>query len=147
MMKNIGKTMECALNENADNPIVLLRNLIEKDRNQLQWLSEHRPEVDLSAKYEHLERLDSICRMLESWPPIEPWKEIWKRLGEARREFPNADVGTVFFPLKSRLPESYFDTKRVFIDLTGYNLPHPAFYEIGGRFAKTFLTSEYFGHE
>lgn len=146
-MKNIGEITERALTEDFNNPVIQLRNLIEKDRSQILWLAENRPELDLRPKYEHLERLDSICRMLESWPPIEPWKEIWKRLGEARREFPNADVGTVFFPLKSRLPESYFDTKRVFIDLTGYNLPHPAFYEIGGRFAKTFLTSEYFGHE
>ena len=139
MMKNIGKTMERALNKNADNPIVLLRNLIEKDRNQLQWLSEHRPEVDLSAKHEHLERLDSICRILEIWPPIEPWITIWQKLGEAKREGFNGDLALLYFPLKAILPP-YHESRQVVIDLCGYDLD-PRVYSLTGYFGRQFFTS------
>lgn len=139
MMKNIGKTMECALNENADNPIVLLRNLIEKDRSQLQWLSEHRPELDIEPKFAHLKQLDSICRTLESWPPIEPWITIWQKLGEAKREKFDADLALLYFPLKAILP-TYYESKQVVVDLCGYDLD-PRAYSLTGYFGRQFFTS------
>ena len=140
-MKSIGNIIDEAMNagNEMDDPVVMLRNLIEEDRSKLCWLARNKPEIDLSAKREHLVKLDAICRKLEAQPPIEPWRIIWDKLGEAKREKINGDLALVYFPLKPQLPD-YYQTKQVVIDLCGYNLD-PREYSLTGFFGKQFYTS------
>lgn len=139
----IGEQMQNRLTRSIEgDAIQRLRSLIGEDRKKLVWLSKNKPELDLTTKVEHLNEFDTICRELEGFRPLEPWRLIWEKLGEAVKDGFDGDLAVVYFPLKANMPEYYYDTKQVIIDLAGYNLWNPRDYSQTGRLGKLYLASE-----
>lgn len=122
-MNSIGNIMTASsiLRDHLDHPVQNLRSIIDQMRHDLQWYQSKYPEAKTEKKQQLIIQLDAICRSLEECEPIDVWRTIWGKLGEARRDKYNGDVALCYFPLKPVIPE-YSESKQIVVDLCGYNL-------------------------
>lgn len=137
-MDTIGTTMESTIQEmnGVRYPVQRLRGIITGMVADLNWYQSKYPEKNTERRRQLIKDLDSVCRTLEACEPVEVWRMIWEKLGEARKEKYNGDIALVYFPLKPELPR-YYEARQIVVDLCGYNL-NPVEYDYG---RSKFLTS------
>ena len=128
---SIGASMQesIAKRDGIDNPIGELSAIVEQMNVDLKWYREKYPNANTSKKAELIQKLESIKDTLLLLEPLGVWRELWRKLDEARLQNEDRDVALVYFPLKSSLPPDWADVKQIVIDLCGYNFPDPMDYD------------------
>ncbi|OAV72559.1 hypothetical protein Barb6_01002 [Bacteroidales bacterium Barb6] len=126
------------LSDGVDNPVQELRAFIAQEQSNLRWLQQNRPEVNSEKKWKDIVKLDAIYRALEAYEPLEIWRTIWEKMGEAKRDKYNGDIALVYFPLKPYLPP-YHEARQIVIDLCGYNLNPYAYDYCKGKYFTSWL--------
>ena len=122
-------------------PIQHLRAIVTEMKSNLNWYKQKNPDKSTTKRLQLIGELDAICRTLESCEPIEVWRTIWGKLGEARKEEFNADMALVYFPLKPELPP-YHKGRQIVVDLCGYNLTPYEYDCCRGKFYASWINQQ-----
>ena len=140
---NIGKKMQAAsaMQEGVNNPVALLRKLIDGMRSNLCYYEKMNLNANTAKRREFIMQLELICQSFEQSGPLDVWTSIWEKLKEAKRDPFDGDIALVYFPLKSTLPR-YSESKQVVIDACGYNLEPYAYDYCRGKFFTSWINGE-----
>lgn len=123
MNTNIREMMNAAsvLSEVVKSPVQQLRKEIDLMRSELVWYESKHPEIDTSKRRARIQRLELICRSLETCEPIELMPVIRDKLAEARRQDFNPDCACVWIPLVPNVPD-LLHARPAIIDMVGWDI-------------------------
>ncbi|MEY8658798.1 hypothetical protein [Parabacteroides distasonis] len=143
-MNDIGALMEAytVLQENCDSPVQRLRKEIDIMRSEISWHENKYPGSDTTKRRQRLQRLDLICKSLESCEPVSLMSLIRDKLKEARRHEFDPDCACIWLPLSPSVAD-LLHAKPAIIDLIGWDISTPYDYDhVGMANAGGFICSD-----